>query len=384
MASDTEITSRILQHCREMGFALAGVCDATPTMYEEEVRAWLASGQHGEMDYMARNLELRLDPSVLVPGAQSIICVADRYHSGDDSGKHSESAAPMGRIARYARGDDYHRVMRHRLRSMCRTLTQQHPGHQFRACVDTAPVFEREHAQRAGLGAIGKNTMLLERSVGSWLLLGEIITTLRLEPTDEAEPDPCGTCTRCIDACPTNAIAAEGWRIDATRCISYLTIEHRSVIDEVHHEAIGDWLFGCDICQEVCPHNQPKSKNAHQVPHPAYAERNKAFDLLGVLGWNEDDRTRILAGSALKRARLDMLKRNAIIVAANAIMRGMAPAALRTRIDAIARSIEEHEMVVRTAQAALRRLASVEPRAASSASSRPITGRDIDTAAQDT
>jgi epoxyqueuosine reductase len=318
--TDAHITQRILDRGRAMGFALAGVCDARPTEREQELLAWLRAGKHGEMGYLARHLEMRVDPSVFVPGARSIICVADRYHSETPRNRNFETpkhARPFGRIARYARGKDYHRIMRDRLGKLSRDLSREFPDERFRACVDTAPVLEREYAQRAGLGAIGKNTMLIERSVGSWLLLGEIITTLSLAASRPSDPDPCGTCTKCIDACPTRAIAAEGWSIDATRCISYLTIEHRSPIDERFHAAMGDWIFGCDICQEVCPHNGPKSQNAEAPIHPSYASQREGFDLLEVLGWTEADREQAFTNSALKRVRLDMLKRNAMIALTN-------------------------------------------------------------------
>jgi epoxyqueuosine reductase len=314
------ITARVLKRCHELGFALAGVCEAQPSDYEQEFRAWLAAGKHGEMSYLNRNIELRLDPCQLLPGARSIICVADRYEGNKSTSPQVNKSTlnGLGRIARYARGDDYHAVMRNRLTKLCRKLSAEFPSETFRACVDTAPVMEREHAQRAGLGAIGKNTLLIERGVGSWLLLGEIITTLSLAASRPAEPDPCGTCTRCIDACPTQAIAIRGWSVDATRCISYLTIEHRSAIDEQYHAEMGDWIFGCDICQEVCPHNQPTDRTRSAPANEAYAPRREGFDLLEVLGWDEAARHAAFAKSAMKRAKLDMMKRNAEIALENA------------------------------------------------------------------
>jgi epoxyqueuosine reductase len=351
------LTDSIVSRCRALGFALAGVCEAKASDRAAEYRAWIDAGRHGEMAYLARNIEARLDPRVLVPGARSIICVADRYaaaapgHSPSLPGRgaaggsavHQQSTArddiattptpppplseregqksaegkrsAVGRIARYAQGDDYHIVMKRRLHALCDELRAAHPGHVFRACVDTAPVLEREHAQRAGLGAIGKHTLLIERGAGSYLLLGEIITTLDLSPSPAAEPDPCGSCTRCIDACPTGAIAP--WTVNATRCISYLTIEHRTAIAAEFHRPIGEWLFGCDICQEVCPHNQPKRSNADAAVHAAYAPRRDGFDAREVMNWTEDDRRRAFASSAMKRAKLDMMKRNAAIVLAN-------------------------------------------------------------------
>jgi epoxyqueuosine reductase len=313
----------VLDRCRDLGFALSGVCESAPTQYEHELIEWLAAGKHGEMEYLRRNIELRIDPAKLVPGAKSVICVADRYQSVTPECGDSQVDQPIeGKIARYARGDDYHEVMRKRLTILARELSQMFPHETFRACVDTAPVLERELAQRAGIGAVGKNTLIIERGVGSYLLLGEIITTLELGPSTPAEPDPCGTCTRCIDACPTKAIAREGFSLDATRCISYLTIEHRSEIDQQFHKSIGDWIFGCDICQEVCPHNQPTLRSVAQMEHthPAYAPRNQAFDLLEILNWDEAARRNAFTQSSMKRARLEMMKRNALIAAGNMLM----------------------------------------------------------------
>ena len=199
--------------------------------------------------------------------------------------------------------------------------------------------------------------MLIERSVGSWLLLGEIITTLPLAVSRSSDPDPCGACTRCIEACPTKAIAAGGWSLDATRCISYLTIEHHSVIDERFHEAIGDWVFGCDICQEVCPHNEPKSQNRDAPVHHAYEPRRDGFDLLEMLNWSEADREQASINSALKRARLEMFRRNAIIAAGNALRAGSRHRTLTARIAEIAGSEGEPAMVRDSARMVMQRLA---------------------------
>jgi epoxyqueuosine reductase len=340
------MSRHILDRCRELGFALSGVCEAAPTQYEHELIEWLAAGKHGEMEYLRRNIELRIDPAKLVPGAKSVICVADRYQSVTPEGGDSQIDQTIeGKIARYARGDDYHEVMRKRLTQLARELSRMYPQETFRACVDTAPVLERELAQRAGIGAVGKNTLIIERGVGSYLLLGEIITTLELAPSIPAEPDPCGTCTRCIDACPTKAIAAEGFSLDATRCISYLTIEHRSQIDQQYHKSIGEWIFGCDICQEVCPHNQPTVSSAANMEdvHPSYAPRRASLNLLEVLKWGEDDRSTTFTRSSMKRARLDMMKRNSLIAAGNALKSMQQDSALRTALSERITEIAAHD-----------------------------------------
>ena len=375
-AQNTTLRSEvILNRCHEQGFALVGVCDARPSDYGEQFRQWIAAGKHGEMAYLARHMEMMIDPEKLLPGVKSIICVADRYHDGRadrvvgghlnplpaagrgqgegsadprnardarkggritltpalslaarERGKNCDAlpAAGKGRIARYARGEDYHKVMKRRLNALASELRREHSDHSFRVCVDTAPVMEREHAQRAGLGAVGKHTLLIGPvGFGSWLLLGEILTTLPLEPTKKVSDtffsgpgaDPCGGCTRCIEACPTGAI--EPWSVDATKCISYLTIEHRSAIDEQFHRGLGDWIFGCDICQEVCPHNQPTRRAKRGPINPAYQSDRDSFDLLEVLHWTESDRRAAFTKSAMKRAKLEMMKRNAMIAMKN-------------------------------------------------------------------
>ncbi len=237
--------------------------------------------------------------------------------------------------------------MKQRLHTLCDELSQRYPEERFRACVDTAPVLEREHAQRAGLGAVGKNTLLIQPGRGSYLLLGEIITTLSLETSDSLQDhDPCSTCTRCIDACPTDAITP--WSVDATRCISYLTIEHRSEIDAEYHEAIGDWIFGCDICQEVCPHNQPTRRSRTQRIDEAYSERHTGFDLLDVLNWSESDRREAFSQSSMKRAKLGMMKRNALIAAGNKLRTKDDPQ-LRERIHQLASDDTQEPIVQQTA-----------------------------------
>ena len=317
--SDPEsLTRRVLARCRDLGFTLAGVCDALPTSHEDHVRAWITAGRHGTMEYLQRRIEERLAPETYVPGAASIIMVADRYHDGHRDRIDSDSA-PRGRIARYARGRDYHKVMKRRLVQLARELGEILPDHHFRPCVDTAPLLEREHAMRAGLGLVGKNTLLIEPGVGSWMLLGGIVSTARLIPTSPKteRSDPCGTCSRCIDACPTDAITP--FSVDATRCLAYTTIEHRGEITPELETAAGDWLFGCDICQEVCPHAARKKRRQALPIHPDYAERHSDFDLLEVLGWTDASRQVVIEGTAAKRAALGMWKRNALICAGNVL-----------------------------------------------------------------
>ena len=353
-----DIESMVIDRCLSLGFALAGITPADSSRWPDSLVQWLEDGKHGEMNYLKDRADQMIDPQKMVPGAQSIICVADRYHRSD-----LEPSPPPshGRIARYARGKDYHRVMKKRLHQLCDELRSQFPDEIFRPCVDTAPVLEREHAQRAGLGAVGKHTLVIERGVGSWILLGEIITTLILTPSTPTEEDPCGTCTRCLDACPTDAITP--FSVDATRCISYLTIEHRGVIDQRFHKAIGDWIFGCDICQEVCPHNQPSVRSAVREIHPDYVPRHSGFDLLTVLGWTEEDRRVAFTTSSLKRAKLDMMKRNALIAAGNVISEvdreSERTRLLEKQIEIMARDNGVSDLVRETAQQVMIRLGKV-------------------------
>jgi epoxyqueuosine reductase len=324
VASDpSQLGQEVVAFCHNLGFATAGISDAAPSRYADEMRHWLEAGKHGSMDYLARNVEARLDPTRLLPGARSVIMVADLYASREDN-QDPPLPPGHGRIARYARGRDYHVVIKKRLHALADALRARFPDAGFRAFVDTAPILEREYAARAGLGWIGRHTLLIHPRLGSYMLLGGLLTTLELVPPAEQEvvTDHCGTCTRCIDACPTRAITDRS--VDASRCISYLTIERRAPISSEFHGSIGSWLYGCDICQEVCPHNSPSAGRSADAAGPGappvlsdYAPRNDSFDLLEVLGWTEADRARAFQGRALKRATLDMVKRTAAIVLAN-------------------------------------------------------------------
>jgi epoxyqueuosine reductase len=360
-----------------LDFALLGIAPASLSDYASEVTRWLEAGKQGQMSYMNDALAARLDPTVLVPGARSVICVADRYaDSAPSSASHvdnenrevasaqpaSPPPQPQGKIARYAWGDDYHRLMKKRLHKLADQLRELWPEHTFLTTVDTAPILEREQAVRAGLGWIAKNAMLISPSLGSYLLLGEIVTTLDIQTDAEAgesiRTDHCGSCTRCIDACPTQCI--EPRTVNASRCVSYLTLEHRTAIDPSLHPLMGDWIAGCDVCQEVCPFNQQQQSPASTSPipsHPAYQPRPPApsVPLLQLLNWTAADRQRAFERSALKRVKLEMLKRNALIAAGNHLAsRDDAP--LLQRIQQIAASPDEHELVRQTAQQVLTRL----------------------------
>lgn len=290
------------QAVRGLGFDLAGIAPADPSRYRDYLRQWLDNGRAGTMQYLARRFEERAGPAKYLPGARSVICVAMNYHA-------PLQAAPddRGRIARYALGDDYHEVMKPRLHALADWIRSQAPEAQTRAAVDTAPVTEKELAARAGVGWMGKNTCIIHPQMGSWLVLGELLTTLDL-PADQPAIDRCGTCRRCIDACPTGAIAAP-YQLDARRCISYLTIELRDEIPAELRDKLGNWLYGCDICQEVCPWNGKAPFGNHREFAPRFP--TGGIDLREVAGWAEEDYRARLRHSAMRRVKLPVLQRNA-------------------------------------------------------------------------
>jgi len=308
--------ARVKQRACELGFDLVGICDAAPSKYREYFRQWLDDGQAGTMDYLGRRFDERTDPARYFPGAKSVVCVAINYHVPLQSASPppaADEAGPRGRVARYALGDDYHEYIKQRLHALADWIRAAAPGAQTRCGVDTAPIAEKELAARAGVGWMGKNTCVINEHIGSWLLLGEVITTLEL-PADDPAVDRCGTCRRCIDACPTGAITAP-YQLDARRCISYLTIEHRGEIAADLQAKLGDWLYGCDVCQDVCPWNS----KAVVALDPALTPRfpSGTVDLRQWWNWTEDDYRATLRGSAMKRVKLPVLQRNARIVVEN-------------------------------------------------------------------
>jgi epoxyqueuosine reductase len=308
-----QLAAMVKQHARGLGFDLVGIAPAQPSNYRDYFRAWLDDGKAGAMEYLSRRFDERADPATYLPGARTVVCVAMNYHTPLQSVPEKDQQH-HGRIARYALGDDYHETIKHRLYELADWIRKLVPDARTRCGVDTAPIMEKELAARAGVGWLGKNTCLINEHIGSWLLLGELITTLDL-PIDEPAMDRCGTCRRCIDACPTGAITAP-YQLDARRCISYLTIElPDQPIPSEYHRAIGDWLYGCDICQDVCPWN-------HKVPiatDPALAPRfpTGTIDLRQLLNWKKDDYSAALRHSAMKRVKLPVLQQNAKLVLEN-------------------------------------------------------------------
>lgn len=367
---------RVTDLARSQGFALVGIAAARPSDHAQAYLDWLGQNFHGEMDYLARNIDLRLDISRLMPGVRSIICVAESYalqekpvgESSDRIGADTREKTGKGTVAGYARMPDYHQTMKKKLHRIADELAAIWPEHQFRCAVDTAPIFERPHAQRAGLGWIGKNTLLIHPKIGSCFLLGEILTTLPLPPAQGTETgsfaNHCGTCTRCIDACPTQCLTP--YHLEARRCISYLTLEHRSDIEPSLQEKMGHWIAGCDVCQEVCPFNQPdhlkrqSAQATESAPLPPLHPPN--WDLLDILNWTAADRQQALIRSALKRVKLDPFKRNALIAAGNHLAKtGDLESPLYQAIQRLADSPDESELVRNTAGQQCRRLSQKYP-----------------------
>ena len=335
----------------ELGFDLVGVAPAGRFAHADAFLNWLQAGRAGTMQYMHRSIEERTDPTKLLEGARSVIAVACSYQTRDErqdavvptpvpdragedqaigdvhqgsqdgaaktpesrGGRGGEAMPRAGLIARYALGEDYHEVMKPRLHALADAIRCQFPGEQTKCCVDTTPILEREAAALAGLGWIGKNNCLINREWGSWLVLGEVVTTLALD-FDSATANFCGTCTRCIDACPTGALTAAR-ELDARKCIAYLTLEHREPLVGQERQQIGNWLAGCDLCQDCCPWN----RRARLSPHAEFNSRFVAgrIDLQTVLNWSEEEYRQATRGSAVRRVKLPAMKDRAEAIIAN-------------------------------------------------------------------
>ena len=301
MPTPRDRSERIKAKAHELGFLACGVARAG--FLEEEaprLEQWLGQGKQGTMAYMERHFDLRLDPTKLVPGARSVISLAYNYHTEP---RQQDPEAP--KLSTYAYGRDYHKVLRKRLKPLMAFIGEQFGEVALRAFVDSAPVLEKAWAEKAGIGWRGKHTNVIRQGSGSWFFLCELITDLEMEP-DPPATDHCGTCRRCIDACPTDAITPYG--VDGSRCISYLTIELKEAIPEEFAGKMEGWAFGCDICQEVCPWNR------FATPHdePEFEPRPGLMDLSADEwhGMTEVVFDRLFEGSAVKRAKYGGLMRN--------------------------------------------------------------------------
>jgi len=240
----------IISLALKVGFDACGISKAEFLKEDSDfLNQWLSNGNHGEMGYMERNIEKRVDPRILVPNAKSVISVILSYYPGNP-----DISTTPPKISRYALSSDYHEVIKQKLHELLELIRQEFGKVEGRAFVDSAPVLDKAWAVRAGLGWIGKNSLLINQKLGSYTFIGELILDLEIEPTSSFVPNHCGTCTRCIDSCPTGAIVSPGI-IDSRKCISYLTIEKKSEITTEEFKMLNGWCFGCDICQEVCPWN---------------------------------------------------------------------------------------------------------------------------------
>ena len=302
MADKHELSIRVKNKAVELGFHLVGIARAEPLPRAPYLHEWLADGRHASMGWMADHLEKRLDVRKLVPGAKSVISVGQNYYTPFTHSSEKDKA----QISRYAWGKDYHKIIKKRLKKLLAAIREWDDQIEGRLFVDTAPIQDKLWAQRAGIGWQGKNTNIISRHYGSWLFLGELVVNRELE-YDPPAIDHCGSCSACIEACPTNAL--EPYRIDARRCISYLTIEMREQpIPEELADKLDGWVLGCDICQEVCPWN----RFARQTDEPAYYphDENIAPTYDELLRLNESEYKQRFNGTALLRVKFKDFIRN--------------------------------------------------------------------------
>jgi epoxyqueuosine reductase len=324
---------------RELGFQQVGIAGITLGQDEAHLLDWLAQGQHGRMEYMARHGSKRSRPEELVPGTLRVVSVRMDYGTGDDAGAWKTlEEGERAYVARYALGRDYHKVMRNRLQKLADRIAQAVGPFGHRVFVDSAPVLERALARDAGLGWIGKHSCLINRDAGSWFFLGEIFTDLPL-PVDAPASAHCGTCTRCIQVCPTGAIVAP-YRVDARRCISYLTIELKESIPEDLRPLVGNRIFGCDDCQLACPWNKFAVRNEE----PDFRARNdlEHATLAQLFAWDEAQFLQRTEGSAIRRAGYEGWLRNIAVALGNAPTTPSVLAALASRRDHPSELVREH------------------------------------------
>jgi epoxyqueuosine reductase len=327
-STSNTLAPRIKAQARALGFDLVGIASAQPPQHATEFQEWLASDFHGEMGYMAKNADKRIEPLKVLPDARSVVVVGLNYNT--------ESPPTTARIARYAQGTrDYHDVMSEKLKRLSEIIIETGgPGTRALSYVDTGPILERDLAQRAGIGFIGKHTNVISRRLGNWILLAEILTNLELE-ADEPEGEYCGTCHRCIDACPTRAIVAP-YQLDARLCISYLTIELKGSIPIELRPLIGDHVFGCDDCLDVCPWNRfAKLSAVREFQH------REMPPLIDFLSWDEQKFREFFRGTPIFRIKRRGFLRNVCVVLGN-IGDASALPALRQALDDTEPLVREH------------------------------------------
>lgn len=309
------LAAQIKQWAKELGFSQAGVSDIDLTEHAEFLQRWLANGYHGEMDYMARNTELRTNPSDMLPGSLRIISVRMDYLPPSAHFAKQLKETTQGYVSRYAFGRDYHKVLRKRLTQLGEKIQQHLAEMAYRPLVDSAPVLEHLAAQKAGIGWTGKHSLTLNENAGSWFFLGELLVNLPL-PVDEPQTDKCGKCVACIKACPTGAIV-EPYVVDARRCISYLTIEFNGSIPEDLRPLMGNRIYGCDDCQLVCPWN--RFSNVTQETDFHLRDELSDTKLLSLLHWDEAHFLKALEGSPIRRIGHEQWQRNIAVAIGNAV-----------------------------------------------------------------
>jgi epoxyqueuosine reductase len=322
------VKSAVIQRAQQLGFDDCRFTTARPPDHAAQFQRWLQAGRHGQMDYLARNAHKRIDPGRVLAAAKTIITLAASYTP--PSGGERPGAGATGEIARYARFGDYHEILGGRLKDLAAFVNALGEGARSLWYVDTGPLLERDLAERAGLGFIGKHTNLISRKLGNWIFLAEIITTLELE-ADAPEKNRCGSCRRCIDACPTAAITAP-FQLDARRCISYLTIELKGAIPEALRPLIGNRIYGCDDCLAVCPWNRFARQGAMMRSH--YRPDLAAPDLIELLALDEAAFQKRFAGTPIRRAKRRGLLRNVCVALGNCGDQGAVPALERAAADA--------------------------------------------------
>jgi len=333
-----QLATDIKQWGLQLGFQQLAITDIDLTAYKPHLTAWLDRNFHGTMDYMERHSELRCHPEQLHPGTIRVICARMDYGKTRDNSLAAMEEGGKAYISRYARGRDYHKLMRQRLQQLANRIEAESGAFGYRAFVDSAPILERALAEKSGLGWIGKNTMLINKNAGSWFFLGELFTDLPL-PVDKQDTDHCGSCQACIDVCPTQAFVRPNV-LDATRCISYLTIELRTSIPEQFRSAMGNRVFGCDDCQLVCPWNK-----FTQVSHEDDFNPRHSFDdseLLTLFAWSEQEFLSNTAGSAIRRIGYDCWLRNLAVALGNAPADDRIINALLLRRDHASAMVREH------------------------------------------
>lgn len=333
------LAKNIKQWANAFGFQQLGISDVALDSASNELRQWLAQQWHGSMSYMQRHVELRADPAKLLPGTIRIICARMNYQT-ETADKMVQALNDRKRayIARYALGRDYHKFMRKRLTQLALKIQSQVGPYGFRAFVDSAPVLEKPLARKAGLGWQGKNTLILNRQTGSWFFLGEIFTDLPL-PIDRPVTPHCGSCHACIDVCPTKAIVAP-YRLDARRCIAYLTIEHKGSIPVELRSLMGNRIFGCDDCQLFCPWNKFAKLSQEQDFTPRHGLQTA--QLIELFLWSEQDYLRRTEGSPLRRCGYSGWLRNIAVALGNAPTSNEVVNALNSRIDYADSMVVEH------------------------------------------